>query len=84
MTEDIWALFESDVGGYWVLGGMVKVVDEEQRLSICDDKVDCEEEPGDCKGGTEGCYIDNWVLHVIPCCNLARSDGLQHIMTHPQ
>ena len=63
---------------------MVKVVDEEQWLSISDDDVDGEEEPGDCKGGTEGCYIDNRVLHVIPCRNLARPHGLQHIMTHPQ
>jgi len=42
--------------GDGVLGGMVKVVDEEQWLSISDDDVNGEEEPGDCKGRTEGCY----------------------------
>jgi len=30
----------------WILGGMVKVVDEEQWLNISDDDVDGEEEPG--------------------------------------
>ena len=75
-TEDILALFESGVGSYWILGRMVEIVNEEQRLSISDDDVDGEEEPGDGKGRTEGCYIDNRVLHVIPCHNLARPHGL--------
>ena len=63
---------------------MVKVFNKEEGLSIYDDKVDCEEESGDGKGRTEGCYIDNQVHLVVLCCNLARAKTLQHFMTHPQ